>query len=371
MSDNPDEKFEISPKVKSLIKAFESALSPVIVYQHGRPPLSNRAIAEYDLKVENPCQTHVTSSDENLKEQSEKQEKCVHGRHEKQDFSKLASPIAVGNVDHSQGDELPINSCKAALNQARADTSIRVTPSHLNETFQQSKEVLMQQLINGLKEHFSKMNETSSNQSLADSDGVIIESSKASHLTVAIPDDSPETALERDNVDIKDVESSFSISFNTVDKVSSPLSTRYGDADQHFSTLIKYCQSTILLVTPKRSREKHYTSLVAIAEKETDVDKTRYMNYLSGRCKNCFREKWVMTKVGLTVPAEAVNVGVKVIFQSLKIVLFQSQCLAIDDWVAWISLLLSMIASLYPTVARCNSAMTSFIMFSYFVEVSL
>jgi hypothetical protein len=287
-------------------------------------------------------------------------------------------------VDETLADSIPRpSSVDYIISENLSDHFI---PSQLQDTAQMNKDVFIKQreeVIKGLKRHFS-LNKASTDSAVVDNIPNLRHISsheKRIDLIITIPVDSPEADLDTVSVvdtshekliDIlSDVESPFVLDFDNVKSLRTPLPTRYGDIDYQFSSLIKNCQSVIAQLTPKQKRENpHSSNYDKKSDHENQIEYTNNYHRL-GECRDICKKMWFFGIHRFQVAIAGMKDLVAIFFQSIEIAFRQRIHLGIGAWMAWITLILSMIASLYPTVPKSNTAITCFCIFNYYIEVSV
>jgi hypothetical protein len=151
-------------------------------------------------------------------------------------------------------------------------------------------------------------------------------------------------------------ESPFRVSFENIDKLATPLPTRYGDSDHNFSSLIKYCQ---IGTTTERSETKNNESVPGSPQ-------------LMRHWRGCFHYKDLIRRFGKKTmkTTDHLASGFRIFIRSTAMACNQIKHIRRDLLIAFTSMILYMIASLYPTVPRTNFAINCFCLLNYFVEVS-
>jgi len=357
MSDLNEEPLDRSPNVRSLIKNFERTLSPVNSFK----PKSSVSLVRNPSIEEN---NHLTTNGS----VTCRVEECeIHN----ESRSRLEDPVT-GNEIYCLRD-MTRNDSKFPL--PCDSTIVKSIPSHVQSPLQDVFIKQREEVIKGLKERF-KSNHLNNNSQQID-------------LTVEIPLDSPVVDLDSAHVDI-DVEHTFTLSFDSVHEVSTPLSTRYGNVDYHFSSLVKHCQIAMMQLTPKKMRDN--IGSTRIDEKADDespsAPKCHPFGALIGILKKIWNTGFPRLRAAVSFIIDTVSAVMKrlkevmkrilqglidmimILNLSMRIIVLEKAHLGIDGWAESISLLLSMIASIYPTVPRANTAINCFRIFNYFIEVS-
>lgn len=387
ISNMPNNELDQSPNVRSLIKSFERSLSPVILLQRRQTTnvVRNPRLSAGDDKPMDDNQAR-RADDFEFRDDTPKRESISHDS-EMNGIDLVKSDLALSVKEKISEDFIEQNS-EIFQRSDGQEASVQDESSQGQDSAQRERDILIQQrkrVIEGLNERLSSLKKVSmdgvGNSSCTSLKQIIDTSPRLTNIStheesfefsVNVPVSSPpKTELDDVNVEV-DNEPPFTISFDSVQKIVTPLPTRYGHIDYDFSRLIKHCHGALTGVTPEKMRENLHSSVCDDEKKDSKnrFERTKKGNRL-GEWKSICRKMYLVGTSRMRMAFACIKQIVLVLFHSYKIAFQQTTHLSIDGWTAWITLFLSMIANLYPTVPRSNSANVCFCMFNYFIEVSV